>query len=397
VNPSANPYDPGADSAILAPMQRSILTLIVLVGLGCSGDSMPEGAVPMGPITVDNLATSVASAYCQGLFRCPSSRDVALMQVYTGDVSACPSRLRSIVADQLEDTIAQVRAGRVRIDDGAIRSCLATMAATCSGDVRFLSVCPTAFVGSVAVGGGCWRAMDCAAGGYCNHGDVILARMCPGTCRPQKASGDMCTTHQECAPSGGAASACQGGRCVAVRPGVDAPAGRPCGLVASGTNEARRVLCASGSRCVSQSVDDAQCRAGLAEGTPCRSDDLCAAGTACLASGGTTTTTCRRVLTASAGATCTASATPLCNALERVACSATGVCESTGSGTLGGACRRGDFYALVSCDAGLYCEATTNTCRPRLGAGQTCVDDFDCLSFWCDRHGPPRCLERPCN
>ncbi|MEZ4411194.1 MAG: hypothetical protein R3A52_32645 [Polyangiales bacterium] len=167
-------------------------------------------------------------------------------------------------------------------------------------------------------------------------------------------------------------------------------------MISAGGSDALSVGCAAGFACVRNAAGAGAnaCRRILNSGTPCEPGDPCAVGTACAASAGTTRRTCREIPTAAAGEACSANGLPLCNPFDRLECGAAMTCVSTGPGTQGGRCRRGDFYSAVSCDAGLYCRGSDSTCQPRLAVGAECGEDRDCASNECESG---RCLERPCD
>lgn len=373
------------------------LLAAALLPFACS-DTVSTGGLNTGaPVTVDTLTTEYTRAACSSLFLCPGSGDTATTQALFESPALCVERVRSFAGTELDDLTAALRAGRIRLDGAVARRCLDYLTTHCAAnDLDLSEFCAEALQGTVAAGGGCWRSQECVRGNFCDHGDPA-ARMCPGTCRAQLAPGSACTLARQCLASTGRTARCESGRCVDASSGPDAAENAQCGTIPAGTNAVSVVGCAMGLYCAALTNGVGTCRRVLTEGSPCTRADGCSPGLACVASVGTTTTTCRRVTVVDvAGGACDARGqTGFCNPLVGLRCGAAMTCERPGDGTMNARCQRGDLF--LSCNSGLYCNATSMTCQAKLAVGATCEADGDCTSGECGDGPNRRCLERVCN
>lgn len=374
------------------------LLAAAILPFACS-DTTTGGTNTGGTVTVDTLTAEYATAACRSLFQCPGTGDTATAQAFFENPTACVDRIRAFGAVAFDDLTASIRAGRARLDGPAARQCLDRLATSCQlSDLDASQFCPTAIVGTVAVGGGCWRTLECAPGSFCDHGGASGPRACPGTCRAQLVPGAPCTSSRQCLVPAGHVALCETGACVDATVGAAAVDGAQCGAMATGANVVTLIPCATGSYCANVSANVGVCRRVLTEGTPCTRDtDACPTGLACVASAGTTTTTCRRVPVVNAvGGACDARGqVGFCNPLLGLRCNAAMTCERPGDGTLNARCQSGDFF--LSCQSGLYCNATAMTCQAKLAAGAECSTDAACASGECGTGSPRRCLERVCD
>lgn len=384
-------------AAALLPFACSSNVATVLPGDG--GVSVRDGASAGAAVTVDNFTAEYSAAACRSLFQCPGTDETATAQAFFENPTACVDRIRVFGAVQFDDLTASIRAGRARLDGAAARQCLDRLATSCQlSDLDASQFCPTAVVGTVAIGSGCWRNLECAPGSFCDHGPGSGARACPGTCRAQLAPGAACTSSRQCQVPSGHVAVCETGVCLDATVGAAAVDGAQCGSMPSGANAVTLIPCATGSYCAVVANNVGTCRRILTEGTPCvRDTDVCPTGLACVASVGTTTTTCRRVTVVNAaGGACDARGqTGFCNPLLGLRCNAAMTCERPGDGTLNARCQAGDLF--LSCQAGLYCNSATMTCQAKLATGAECPTDAACASGECGTATPRRCLERICD
>ncbi len=378
-------------------MRHPYVLLAALLPLACSDTT--GGNNTGGAVTVDTLTAEYATAACRSLFLCPGSQDTSTAQAFFENPTTCVARIRAFGAAQFDDLTASIRAGRVRLDGVAARQCIDRLATSCSiSDLDAAQFCPSALTGTIAPGGGCWRNVECAAGTFCDHGDGGAGpRACPGTCRAQLAPGAECVSARQCLVPAGHVAVCDAGRCLDGTVGTPALEGAQCGAAPNGTNAVTLLACGAGLYCADVTNNLGTCRRILTEGAPCTRDDACPSGLACVASAGTTTTTCRRVpVVNTAGGACDARGqTGFCNPLVGLRCNAALTCERPGDGTLNAPCQGGDFF--VSCQPGLYCASATMTCQPKLAVGAECSGDAACLSSECGGGSQGRCLERICD
>jgi len=372
------------------------IVVCLTLALGCSdtttggGGGGGDGGSSGNTIALEALPAAYYGALCGALYRCPTLPEGGTALAIFRNEATCVQRAGSLAGANLDDLVTAVRAGRVRYDGAVAARCLQEVTARCAqSDAELARICRGAFTGTLAVGAGCWRSEECTEG-YCDH-ETGSARQCPGVCRPSVAAGGACSVARQCAGWGDGSGACLGGTCVAVSPGAPAAAGGACGLVQAGAS-AIAVECMAGSVCVNN-----RCEAVVAADAPCMRGQPCATGHVCVERPGTTTTVCTlaaSLVVNQPGATCAAMGTPLCNPLERLRCEVSSrTCVSVGDGTMGSNCLPGSDFLSLTCNSGLRCDDATRRCVARLAVGAMCQRDSDCLSGECTEG---RCLERIC-
>jgi hypothetical protein len=327
--------------------------------------------------------------------QCPAGGDGGFGVLFESP-AVCVEHVHRFAYDDVDDLIGFVRAGSIRFDGVAARTCLDQVAARCaSTNSQVNQLCRRAFVGTVAIGGGCWRNQQCVEGAWCDHGSAG-AQACPGACRAQLAAGAMCVTARQCLGWGEGNATCVSGRCATAREGSPAAEGQPCGEVPGADMSVTRTACATGLACRSS-----VCRRPLAVGAPCdQRMDVCPPGTACVVRPGTTAPTCAAaadIVRNAPGLACNPArnAFPLCNPTARLTCNAaTMTCEALGNGALGARCPPGGELNAATCDPGLRCDAMSSTCVARLAVGAASMRYDDCLSGDCEGS---RCLEHRCD
>lgn len=374
---------------------------MLFFGVACSdaaptaqrGDAGADAVTSTAPVTVDNLVEEVSGAFCQAVFNCPSVGLTAVMQALLQDPTRCVPHVRASYERSLGDLVAQLRAGTVRLDSTAARRCIDVLASRCSLAGDFGSLCRDILQGSRIEGQECWQSYDCSQGLFCDHGDPSATR-CPGACRPRKQPGATCQTDSECTASAGQTPTCLDRVCTVIEQAPAVGETMPCGVLPGAGTTARQVGCTSGLACVLDTTTLAHtCRRVLAEGAPCGQRDSCPVGTVCMASAGSTVTTCRRVPLAHVGEQCSSSGFPRCDSLDRLECTDAGVCASTGSGAAGAHCAFDGLFGSTSCNSGLYCRGSDSTCQPLLSASAPCDSSNECASASCVMG---HCTERAC-
>lgn len=364
--------------------------LAVFAMLTACGSNVSGGGTNTTTLTPQNFQSAYLQTVCSALYRCPLVNDNALAAALLGNPTACVERAGRLGLGNLSDLLTAVNEGTVRFDSAAASACLSRISATCAFESDIANICRDVFVGTVAAGGMCWRAEQCARGTFCDHGDGPM-RLCPGACAAQRAAGGPCGVDRQCLGYESGAVACVNGMCAAVQTGPTASAGQPCGLLDG--PPASRVACAAGLVCRGQ-----RCLTPVAAGAPCASGDVCAPGNVCVAAVGSTQRTCTSpapLVTNTAGGSCSTGSRmpPICNPLTRLTCMG-GTCVSLGNGEIGSSCITGGDFNSATCNPGFRCDSTTRTCQPRRPAGEMCEDDSDCLSDQCIGM---RCLARVCN
>lgn len=204
------------------------IAVLGLMAAGCDGHrplqvlrAADGGTVPAA-VPLDQLIAGYLSANCQWLVQCrfwPSRQ-------------ACETDLQPTYHDVLQNTVAAVRAGRVRYDPVAARACFAAVRRqTCTVGAS-APECATVFDGTIPDGEpcvvhhecrsrrcgadtstGCCRLGTClpraTAGAPCSSNEVCLDGLyCasdvgggPDTCQPLAGIGQRCSTQVECDPA----------------------------------------------------------------------------------------------------------------------------------------------------------------------------------------------------
>jgi len=371
-------------------MTRILSLLVVVLALAGCPSSRGSG----GPIPIDSFGREAAVAFCRAAFDCATGDDTDFLRAVFVNEQACGDvidRLLPFGTPQLE---VAIEAGTIVYDGAAARRCLTYLQSSCgafgAGDAP--GSCAEAFVGTVAIGGACYRGEECEGDGYC----ATDIGMCPGACAPRDALGTQCLGQRECTREGvegtpdcyftGTSS-----RCVDRRTLPDAAVGQPCGELSLEGNVLSFAACVAGSWCeIAEGVERGICRAPVAAGEPCTRDVRCAGDLVC------TGDSCQAIAVRRvAGETCGEAALAICNPLDGLACVA-GMCEQTSDGSAGSDCG-GELGGLV-CDVGLICDRATQQCAERGPNGASCTTNSECVSGGCNElAGPGVCAERVCD
>jgi hypothetical protein len=251
------------------------------------------------------------------------------------DEGSCEARLAG--AEDYAGLAADVQAGVIKYDAGAVAACLAAVGKlTCDqsqpNESRdFGKDCGAVIQGTIADGAACVRSEECVSGS-CNLASCTPATCCLGTCDPTRpppsADGADCSQSY----------ACQGDdRCYA-----SAGGGLTCQPLVAKGGACTQQVCAEGTICMVDATTGAgTCQAPLPSGAACTGDGQCGGILACLS----TTKTCGDRL--AVGATCDpnvfecvgwaqcdyASATCMADQLPGVACTTGADCASVSGST----------------------------------------------------------------
>jgi hypothetical protein len=338
---------------------RSILASLPIVSLlfvaGC-GPSSSHG----NPADLDAYLAQFADALCNLDVSCGSMPDVA----------TCKATLR-LDSTEIATVRADIASGKAHYDAAMAGACMdyvkriyggpCTRSALASVDTTAGDeVCSKVIVGSVADGGACFSAAECASAN-CAEADTTCLRSracCAGTCAAKPTPIPV------------------GGDCSALQPGQS---------------------CAAGSSCFSTgSAGSSTCQVpSKVAGTSCTSTLECASPLFCARDSSSATGTCQP--SGATGAACNATATyGACDDLRDYCDPTTAKC--TRRGAAGAACdaAAGTCIGYTSCLGG-----TCVAMSPERGAcnttdGPTCLGDLECSSqtFTC---GFPDFVSTPCN
>ncbi|MFO0604720.1 MAG: hypothetical protein U0324_16175 [Polyangiales bacterium] len=263
-------------------------------------------------------------AWCDQVFRCAASPNFSLPRASLADPATCRARLDALLDGAAGDPFPSsspvspwllslrvggrpaladaVRAGRVRLDEGAALACLRALTTTCDAQLSWppagsafayscdtlgpddvgSRACQFVLAGDAAVGESCHVHEECRGDAWCDWTDG-----CPGRCAARSgAPGSNCD--RQCPLRANPGLSCSCGedavaQCGEVRLTDPVGEGQACGDVVVG-GRLYRTRCRDGLRChfVCQRVhaDGEACAAGLdgfcAEGFVCV-DDRCVA------------------------------------------------------------------------------------------------------------------------
>jgi len=180
---------------------------LVWVGLlaACGGSAAPS---------IDDLPKTAADSLCKVQVACG----------YADSVAACEASL-SLDTFQLETIVADVKSGIIIYDADKAAACFDDVDTSClfPGFARAADgPCDSYLVGTIATGGACFFAVECAGGAPCNTPPACdpFSMCCAGTCGTPAptnvAAGGACTSSANCTAdayckTGGAST----GTCVA--------------------------------------------------------------------------------------------------------------------------------------------------------------------------------------
>lgn len=296
---------------------------------------------------------------CDVIFECSDSPTASLFVTFYGgqysdaaDCKANPSA--SIVDPELHQSIDE---GRTTIDDTALMECVTAAGDYyCDGNgtsTGVNSACQDVFQGTVAEGGDCITAEDCAAG-TCDIGQGD----CAGTCAPgSDCFGNTCDDTQYCDD---VAQDC-----------VD--------LKADGETCEGNGQCADGLGCyfADANASDGTCTpfGSAAQGDYCDVNSDCADGLVC-----TLDDTCEPYMLLADGEECEWFGDFPCE--PGLAC--TDIDDTTFLGTCGAPQGDGEScFWDAECELGLWCDNDAGSCTPLLADGATCADDGECSTGYC--------------
>jgi hypothetical protein len=334
-----------------------------------SDDEEPGDEQP-ADLTVSEFVHEAAVQNCEAFARCMGAGLNAALSGQT-----CLERRGYALQDTLADLEPLIEEGRVRYDADAARACLPKLAELDCDDLRNATEldCAEGLSGTVALGEGCDRDIECEGSAYC-----ALSAACPGTCTARHARGEACLEENECE----GALACVAGSCLAPAGAQEAcGAGSPCNLAS---------LCVGAI--VSQGVNGTCVRLAdsfaAQEGDACdfNAAKYCADGLSCVVSAvghsGGVVAYCEKPSARDAA----------CSFGFPTPCPDGQYCDADPrAGSYDGTCRAlpGTDQACVrvsgapTCAAGLGCINALGVCKPVGRNGQACSDDAQCRSEHC--------------
>ncbi len=155
---------------------------------GQAGQSGGGSQQPM--VSVDDLATKYATAYCEAFTNCIGG----LIAIFRPGED-CVIRTTQTLKEELATLPNAVERGTVKYDQSKLQGCIDEIS---SRDCSILSdrlpaSCKAALAGTIAQGGECSLDSECKGEQYCKLGDT-----CPGKCAPYEQAGGACTGDGDC-------------------------------------------------------------------------------------------------------------------------------------------------------------------------------------------------------
>mgnify|MGYP001975599816 CR=1 FL=1 len=325
------------------------------------GDGVDGGGDDLGtvePEPLNEFAADYAAAYCAKVEECYGPGAVDLM------IENCAEAIEAELADSL---IPNWRAGedalQLVIDEDAADGCVAAIGATACVDLNtFLADgCDTFLMGQQATGEACTTRQDCPAGDYC-----AVEATCPGTCTTYAAEGESCESLR-CAPG---AFCNETTECEALP-----VAGEACDL---------DIACSGLLYCATDGDTSPSCRSQdqvftVAQNEACMlsaAGPFCQDGLSCVVQGDGFV--CANRVTA--GAVCRVGFPDQCP--DGQSCFVEDVVA--GMGTCMDAAGEGEACAGLPCGPGLVCGLESETCIPLARLGDACAENSECGSVICE-------------
>ena len=286
-------------------MYRPSLALVLALAggalTGCGSDLIP---IEQLPAELERRACARATA-CGG----------------AESQTACESTLFLTESSETLTLVEAVKRGTVKYDGDSARVCLDAITADCA-DLVEPDGCGDMFRGTVAAGGVCVIAAECADRGRCLKPGTCTAACCAGTCEAV------------------AAPVAIGGAC-------DFPSSTP-------------NPCIEGAFCF-----EGACTARRSVGAACQSaPDECVEPAVCLRYPDGSSQTCT-VISSESGAACVPGANFGCGRADETCDATTSRCTKLAA--LGAACQTNE-----DCVGYAYCDAAAGACKARPTLGQAC-------------------------
>ncbi len=316
---------------------RHIAVFAVAAAFACSSGGS-GGQSPNDSGTADG-GMGVA-AFCSAVVMADST---FLSKCVGGEASAWDSQL--LAANSCTDLAAAVTAGRVTYDPTKAPACLAAAAAVgcdAGGATMSSTACKAALAGTVAAGGACYAAIDCAGGSSFCSGLGGASGSCSGTCKPLVAAGASCAAGEQCVQGYSCTGTAGALTCTANAAPSGAALGATCGYDATTKTT---VVCGSGLACDAKTL---KCETIVKLGGACTpGGGVCELFTSC----DPTSKTCHAY--PGMGGSCGTSA-----GQDFVGCTGTTYCKLSGAtgtcttlGALGASCTLGAECASKVCKA----------------------------------------------
>lgn len=367
------------------------------------GTRVPAEVIPAtlaASVPVEQYVEVMGRVSCARLFQCAGGNQEAQLRAVFGAYERCVAHDDELgVATYHARQVRLAAMGLRRYDGAAARRCLdALRSGLCATPEP--AACGEVFAGTVAEGGECRLADQCAGDAYCAQRGPDGRYVCPGRCTARGAVGAPC-------PSGDAGACSQRGAagpvtCSYVQSLRGTPNPYRCALVAAGDpvlpgevcydpampGNGRQLPCAEGHECRRVTSPDGgtervmRCLPfpvlGELCGGRCQGEAVCELDQSvfqqrCVAVG----------VRSREGDTCVQGnqGSESCDVLRGLDCVA-GRCRRVGTGLVDSVCFT-SRYGVDNCAGGLYCSGATLTCQRRKADGAPCRAADECESREC--------------
>lgn len=334
-----------------------ILSLVLIVS-GCANETKSSAV-----IAIDDLESMMQTLYCERFIEC---KNVFYAELFS-TTQECIEFFTEEGTMEFDPVVEKVKSGDVEYDGKKADECIDAMKELgCKiFDIPSPEICLGTFTGTIADGGECTIDAECESR-YCD-----IQQGCPGKCTPQAEAGEACNAEGSSCVHG---ADCNGEKCVEFT-----------GVIADGKSCDEAFLwCGENSYCM-----EGKCQPKLKEGDNCEAyQDACGKGMFC--SPEKDNNVCvKGSVVEEAGAVCDYTEGSICNPLKDLYCH---INYETYAGTCGAAKKEGDdcldtsTKTFYQCEDGLFCkiEMAKGTCTKLKDLGETCLNDNECESGYCD-------------
>lgn len=325
------------------------------------------------PVTLADWEDCYAKRTCEWEVGC-------VIQNAYRDVAECHARRDAVVGGRLSaerrERERAVEDGRAAVDPQQFARCLIATSGDRCNTALTEPACLTRYTGTIADGGACLTAVDCASPDATCESDCDDA-CCLGTCRPKAELGAACTEFDSCEPglrchrtclAGDVGSACLNNRGCDSNAWCDPAAGVCKADFPEGAACTSILQCGGTASCVGLSITSSEpgrCQRVSRAGDEC--DGICYGNLICAG------TTCRKL--------------PVLGE----PCAGIGACGGVDAMCNGQQCVRrseaGATCGAQTCLPGLFCTSELGAPQPACAArgevGDACADPAHCDSYLC--------------
>ena len=314
-------------------------------------------------IPIEDLENIMQTLACENFINC----EVNFWATMFSTAQNCIDFMREEGTMDYSETVKAVNDGKTEYDEKRAFLCVEAMKEQgCKlFEIPVPEVCPGVFNGHAANGDDCDIDIECESR-YCD-----ISEGCPGKCAKQAEVGESCTGGDSSCVHG---ASCDGEKCIEFK-----------GVIADGKSCSESVKwCSENSFCKS-----GKCSPKLEEGEDCSEfRDDCGRGMFCSPVGDDNVCVEGKIVDEK-DAECNISEGSVCNFLNDLQChfnyeTFEGTCDVPRE--VDEECLNVSEKMYYQCNRGLYCKIgiTKGTCVAQKKDGESCGEDNECLSEWCN-------------